>query len=1515
MKSNFKRLISVSLVIIIMLTSLFVVDFNLVRAVSAYDEWDGTKSNSYAGGIGTSDSPYLIETAEQLYKMVVDEGCVGGVGKYFKVADGVRAFYITPDVKANIESGKKADQIIADVKNSSNDFNWNKALNYIYTDKEGGFKGNFDGNGATIYGLKAVAEDRAAFIPVINDLSNVTIKNIAFEYSYVETTTTDSSHATSKGVVTAAVTAWYSTPSSTAANYTINFSNISIKHVRAAVRKDTDIYWHGGALMGWPMHMKVLINDCIVVDVDNNMSALLGNAGNANNINHTLKNCIVVNADALPITNTESTNDNSSLAYSKHYNCYFTGYSQLKNPANGSMVTVATKITESQVTGAAAKSTIGTKFDWINTWFINNGLPELRVFHDIKTKEYPENRESGHIDICEHCGLRGIDITSHSMQTDPTDPNNTVCSVCGYTPVVHKFDVKPYPQDNSLGHIEYCTDCDYEKSVIIPHTMQDDPDNVLKEICIDCGYKVDKHFHTMAYKPAESPIEGHIGYCTDCDYIESEITGHNLQIDPNGEYEEKCIDCGYTVSKHVHTIVYKPNGSGHIGYCISCDYQETSILSHSYTTRVNYADTSSGHIQVCTDCGYTDGTVTAHNLQENSAGTQLICTACQHTRIKNGATWDGSYFAQAVKGINDSEMYRYNLSGIGITNPTGANPYGQNSYVIGKEHAIFSDFQNLTGSGTEADPYIINDALTLYRVLSSSGSNFNAPFYFKLGCDIDLGNKQWLDLDERWIGNSYAAYKYLAWNATLDGDGHTITGLFSSTDDIAAGFIPILGEKGVIKNLHIRNASVASSKSDATVGVIAGIAQLGSQIIGCSVENSGNTPIVGNINTTVINSYAKTDSTDTYYNQNGWQVLADQINVDAYKNVWYKGGKNDSVPYLLGHTLGKEFIDVDGDGISTGYSPADLVALRNHLLRKEAYKNICGDASKNGSTDIRDLAMIRRQMVGDDIDVYDGFWLNAANNKFNIYYTDNDNLDFARKLELYFKESIGVDIVKQKATAPSQYAIVLKKDGTLNVDYIIDYDVENALLTFTGKSFTAVEQAVLDFIEKSDCQKGIVYKTENGILPTEKQSIIRNNREYYYAWGDEFNTGSVVNGNTTVDYSKWEVRDMGSDSSVGSGNTGQYRNLKFADNNGLAELNVVKDGKLTMHRGIGYGAAHIGEKSGILTSTNTAVAYDSNDIATSGVLYTKHSMLFKRGYLEMKCTLPSDGYAFPAWWLMTNAGNNNPEVSRSLYNKVYELNEDYNQAFYYTPDDYTTYKYKLPGATYEIDIFEIIQQPGLSGATATPSTTHKYQYTVHKWYVHSKTVRGNNLPLKVYELDWDNVKANGGFTQIFNATYSGGKYVKDWGTLNCHTGNMEGGQVNADISRNGSMTDKYSRTYLDEYYTADSNKQTTATFGLLWDEEQITQYIYKEGSTTPIIKRIDIADLGYDNVGFDIEQYAYMLMENHLFTNPAGSSTTPQNLQDCTMVVDYVRLYQLDGQRDIVTPETEAFNNPKNRFN
>lgn len=870
------------------------------------------------------------------------------------------------------------------------------------------------------------------------------------------------------------------------------------------------------------------------------------------------------------------------------------------------------------------------------------------------------------------------------------------------------------------------------------------------------------------------------------------------------------------------------------------------------------------------------------------------------------------YYKDAFK---NSEYY---------TNPEGATPVD-----AGYEQGIFSDFDELVGSGTEADPYIIDNANLLFEIIASGGTNRGIGQYFKLACDLDLGGIQWVnyptdadvnDGTNQETGESWhkVYYQYKAFAGAIDGDGHTITGMYTATTDTNAGFIPELAATGVVKNLHFRNSYAYASGGN--YGVIAGTAASGSVISGCSIDGSENAKFVGYGTATITNSYITVDDSTTYYLADGNTGTPE---VDGV--TWYQGGADGSKPKLVNHADAMPCADIDGDGNGYEYTTRDLSALKQKLTRKSAYANVYGDVSRNGKTDIRDMVILQREVANDDIDILDGFWKNVKEGNFSIYYDENDNYDFARKMELYLEEVTGVDVAKTKGTTTSNLTIRIVTDADLGANnYSVSYDLETGVLTISGGSFTAVEQGVLAFINGSNDVTGTVY-TGTGSLAdvlnsnseAYKTAVPVGGQTYHYVWGDEFDSGDTVNIDgtdySTVSYDKWLLRNKTVDTT--DDHKTEFAYISAATDAQAPGINAVSDGKLTLKRGIN----------------------SSTDMYASGIS-SKNSMLYKRGYAEMLVTLPSDGYAFPAWWLLTSPNvYTNYGVQRSLYGKVYELNDSGIYKFdgttsIFSADDPTTFQYKLPTQTLEIDIFEIIQRPSYSDYTSELSKSEDYDvsFNIHKWYSHA-TVKDDNT-LTVYDLDWANVETNGGFTnKLLTANGSNGENYTGTNTsgystcdkIYVHTANLADGQANGSITYQGGKSNTSatpgaagdSMNVNMAYYRSDGRVKQLK-YGFLWTENDMTFSIYDD-STLVYSTTVNKESMNYKNAesysagNYGFDQYAYMLIENHWYTsdnNFWGNWAHATDISDCKMEIEYVRLYQLDGARDIVTPETEAFN-------
>lgn len=163
-KSNFKR-VTAYLLALSLIFSLGTANLLTPSALSA--AWDGSTAETYAGGSGTQEAPYLVSTAAQLRKAA---GETNNKGVYYKLTNDI---YLNGDEATDWAT-----------------FDWDNAtgLNQWFgrwgTDVNNQFNGNFDGCGYTVYGLfndwdkNATAEGstRMALFPVIGP--NAVIKNV-----------------------------------------------------------------------------------------------------------------------------------------------------------------------------------------------------------------------------------------------------------------------------------------------------------------------------------------------------------------------------------------------------------------------------------------------------------------------------------------------------------------------------------------------------------------------------------------------------------------------------------------------------------------------------------------------------------------------------------------------------------------------------------------------------------------------------------------------------------------------------------------------------------------------------------------------------------------------------------------------------------------------------------------------------------------------------------------------------------------------------------------------------------------------------------------------------------------------------------------------------------------------------------------------------------------------------------------------------------------------------------------
>ena len=122
-----------------------------------------------------------------------------------------------------------------------------------------------------------------------------------------------------------------------------------------------------------------------------------------------------------------------------------------------------------------------------------------------------------------------------------------------------------------------------------------------------------------------------------------------------------------------------------------------------------------------------------------------------------------------------------------------------------------------TGEGTEESPYIVSTADDLHNITESG--------YYKLANDIDVSG--WIEENNAEGGWSPIGGIGPALAITLDGDGHTVSGLRCDAGYTHTGLFAKIAKDGIVKNLKIEladgNVYTESNSFGAIVGLNKGI--------------------------------------------------------------------------------------------------------------------------------------------------------------------------------------------------------------------------------------------------------------------------------------------------------------------------------------------------------------------------------------------------------------------------------------------------------------------------------------------------------------------------------------------------------------------------------------------------------------------------------------------------------------------------------------------------------------------
>ena len=130
---------------------------------------------------------------------------------------------------------------------------------------------------------------------------------------------------------------------------------------------------------------------------------------------------------------------------------------------------------------------------------------------------------------------------------------------------------------------------------------------------------------------------------------------------------------------------------------------------------------------------------------------------------------------------------------------------------------------NWTGSGTEADPYVITTEAGLNDLATNvnNGTVYNDT-YFKLGASITVTN--WTPIGQKGSNNKFAG--------TFDGNGQTVT-INNINSSLGSAFGGYAGFFGAVKGATIKNLTVAGTISGSDVAGVVARLDGASKVINC----------------------------------------------------------------------------------------------------------------------------------------------------------------------------------------------------------------------------------------------------------------------------------------------------------------------------------------------------------------------------------------------------------------------------------------------------------------------------------------------------------------------------------------------------------------------------------------------------------------------------------------------------------------------------------------------------------
>ena len=790
-KSIFCKSVAV-LICAVMILSVFAVSIIANAADPTF--WDGTKASSYAGGEGTKEKPYLIENGAQLYKMVA-ENATNSNGA--ASTDAYKYYKITKDIYLN-------DVKAEDLTNPSTS-SWDaKGFKPWLSDttQSSGFCGQVDGGGFTVYGLYCKG---GTYSGLITGTVGAKVFNLNVKNAFIK------GNGAAGGII----------GQTYGADTEVSVSNCMVDNAYIDGGAKVRI---GGIVGGCEGNTKkVEISDCSVTraklvtthgSYPNIQSGLLGYTGEQNK-NHTVTNCFT-DGTVHPVT------DTANSTHFKKFTNYITYTNVYTSKTNTNTATGVTVLTDDQMKGEAAKTNMsGLDFD--NVW-------------EVKENAYPVLKAPSNIDIWDGSKISSIDeLEGKGTDTEPYLIKTG--AQLAYVVSTNLTDGLHFKLANDI-HLNDTSKANWKDSA---------RNWVWADVRFVGNFDGDGHTIDGLFFNGSQKRFGLFAYTGDS--LIKNIKFTNAYVNNTTSDEGVAIVVGQTSAITTFEYIYvdetcyinAPNSNGVAAITARGNNNGNNadaIISNSAVLATisgkNYVGAFAGSYWAA------DANVTINNCFTTSGIPVFGYSSKSLTNSANNYGTVADTFGTTVLTADQmkGEAAKTNMSGLDFDNVwetvEGKYPVlNTDRYSIEVWDGTWvTDFSSFEGAGTEESPYLIENGAQLAFAVAKSGSALAEAKHYKLTKDIILNDTSvdgWEASARSWVQNT--SYRF---NGELDGDGHTIEGLYwKATSGGRYGLFAYTGKLSsgnahvaTIKNINFKGASISNSAaaSDSTQGaaIVAG---------------------------------------------------------------------------------------------------------------------------------------------------------------------------------------------------------------------------------------------------------------------------------------------------------------------------------------------------------------------------------------------------------------------------------------------------------------------------------------------------------------------------------------------------------------------------------------------------------------------------------------------------------------------------------------------------------------------